>query len=85
MFKVKEIFSSIQGEGFYTGRPAVFLRFAGCNLWNGKLKDKQNAIDEINKYVSLNNIEIVDLRFLNKKIYVKTKQNEKIVMKKEGK
>ena len=44
MFKVKEIFSSIQGEGFYTGRPAVFLRFAGCNLWNGNLKDKQNAI-----------------------------------------
>ena len=44
MFNVKEIFSSIQGEGFYTGRPAVFLRFTGCNLWNGKLKDKQNAI-----------------------------------------
>ena len=54
-------------------------------LFKLPLKDKQNAIDEINKYVSLNNIEIVDLRFLNKKIYVKTKQNEKIVMKKEGK
>ena len=41
---VKEIFYSIQGEGFYTGRPAVFCRFAGCNLWSGKEADRQKAI-----------------------------------------
>jgi 7-carboxy-7-deazaguanine synthase len=35
MYKVKEIFTTIQGEGFNVGKAAVFLRFAGCNLWNG--------------------------------------------------
>ena len=35
-YLVKEIFYSIQGEGFHSGRPAVFCRFAGCNLWSGK-------------------------------------------------
>jgi 7-carboxy-7-deazaguanine synthase len=43
-YQVKEIFYSLQGEGFYTGRPAVFCRFAGCNLWSGKETDRQNAI-----------------------------------------
>ena len=43
MYKVKEIFKSIQGEGFYSGREAVFLRFSGCNLWSGLSKDKKNA------------------------------------------
>ncbi|MBF0106568.1 MAG: 7-carboxy-7-deazaguanine synthase [Deltaproteobacteria bacterium] len=43
-YAVKEIFYSIQGEGFHTGRPAVFCRFSGCNLWNGKEKDRQNAL-----------------------------------------
>ena len=42
-YLVKEIFYSIQGEGFYTGRPAVFCRFAGCNLWSGKEDDRVNA------------------------------------------
>jgi 7-carboxy-7-deazaguanine synthase (Cx14CxxC type) len=41
---VKEIFYSIQGEGFYAGRPAVFCRFAGCNLWSGKEEDREDAI-----------------------------------------
>lgn len=36
MYQVKEIFYTLQGEGRQTGRPAVFLRFAGCNLWNGR-------------------------------------------------
>ena len=44
MFKIKEIFKSIQGEGFLTGSPAVFVRFSGCNLWNGMSINKSNAI-----------------------------------------
>ena len=35
-YAVKEIFYTLQGEGVNTGRPAVFLRFAGCNLWTGR-------------------------------------------------
>jgi len=34
-YAVKEIFLTLQGEGIHAGRPAVFLRFSGCNLWNG--------------------------------------------------
>ncbi len=40
MYLVKEIFYTLQGEGFHAGRPAVFLRFAGCNLWTGKEADR---------------------------------------------
>ena len=43
-YLVKEIFYSIQGEGFYSGRPAVFCRFAGCNLWSGKEADRAKAV-----------------------------------------
>jgi 7-carboxy-7-deazaguanine synthase len=43
-YLVKEIFYSIQGEGFYSGRPAVFCRFAGCNLWSGKEADREKAV-----------------------------------------
>lgn len=38
------MFYSLQGEGAHTGRPAIFLRFSGCNLWNGKESDRENAI-----------------------------------------
>jgi 7-carboxy-7-deazaguanine synthase (Cx14CxxC type) len=34
-YLIKELFYSLQGEGFYSGRPAIFCRFTGCNLWNG--------------------------------------------------
>lgn len=40
MYIIKEIFKSIQGEGFYSGNEAVFVRFSGCNLWNGKEEDR---------------------------------------------
>jgi 7-carboxy-7-deazaguanine synthase (Cx14CxxC type) len=41
---VKEIFYSLQGEGANVGRPAVFCRFAGCNLWSGREEDRATAI-----------------------------------------
>ena len=44
MYLVKEIYYTIQGEGYHVGRPAVFLRFSGCNLWSGHEKDRKNAI-----------------------------------------
>lgn len=43
-YVVKEIFYSLQGEGAQVGRPAVFCRFAGCNLWTGREKDRPSAI-----------------------------------------
>ncbi len=44
MYNVKEIFFSIQGEGAYCGRTAVFCRFSGCNLWNGRESDRSTSI-----------------------------------------
>ena len=44
MYFTKEIYYTIQGEGFYTGRPAIFIRFTGCNLWTGLEKDREDAI-----------------------------------------
>ena len=43
-YAVKEIFYTLQGEGAQTGRPAVFCRFAGCNLWSGLERDRKDAI-----------------------------------------
>ena len=43
-YKVKEIFYTLQGEGGQSGRPAVFCRFTGCNLWTGREKDRDKAI-----------------------------------------
>ncbi len=43
MYAVKEIYFTIQGEGAHTGRPAVFLRFSGCNLWSGQEKTRKTA------------------------------------------
>ena len=42
-YTVKEIFRTLQGEGAQTGRAAVFLRFAACNLWNGREEDRAEA------------------------------------------
>ena len=44
MYAVKEIFLTLQGEGVHTGRPAVFCRFAGCNLWSGREEDRDKAV-----------------------------------------
>ncbi|MES2723537.1 MAG: 7-carboxy-7-deazaguanine synthase [Pseudomonadota bacterium] len=43
-YSVKEIFLTLQGEGGQAGRPAVFCRFAGCNLWSGREQDRANAV-----------------------------------------
>lgn len=43
MYTVKEIFYTLQGEGMQAGRPAVFCRFAGCNLWTGREADRATA------------------------------------------
>ena len=43
-YSAKEVFLTIQGEGGQAGRPAVFLRFAGCNLWSGREQDRATAV-----------------------------------------
>lgn len=43
-YSVKEIFYTLQGEGFHAGRPALFCRFAGCNLWSGREQDRGKAV-----------------------------------------
>ena len=44
LYAIKEIYYTLQGEGAHTGRPAVFCRFSGCNLWSGLEKDRHKAI-----------------------------------------
>jgi 7-carboxy-7-deazaguanine synthase (Cx14CxxC type) len=44
MYAVKEIFYTLQGEGLQAGRPAVFCRFSGCNLWTGREVDRATAV-----------------------------------------
>ena len=43
-YSVREMYYTLQGEGAQSGRPAVFLRFAGCNLWSGREKDRATAV-----------------------------------------
>jgi 7-carboxy-7-deazaguanine synthase len=43
-YSVKELFYTLQGEGAMTGRPAVFCRFTGCNLWSGLERDRDSAV-----------------------------------------
>lgn len=43
-YTVKECFYTLQGEGVHAGRPAVFCRFSGCNLWTGHEKDRAHAV-----------------------------------------
>jgi len=44
MYKIKEIFLTKQGEGYHTGKKSIFIRFSGCNLWNGLEQDRHKAI-----------------------------------------
>lgn len=44
VYRVKEIFYTLQGEGTHAGRPAVFCRFTSCNLWTGRESDRHRAI-----------------------------------------
>jgi len=43
-YSIKEIYYTLQGEGFHTGRSAVFCRFTGCNLWSGLERDRATAV-----------------------------------------
>jgi 7-carboxy-7-deazaguanine synthase (Cx14CxxC type) len=43
-YLVKEVFFTLQGEGAHTGRPAVFCRFSGCNLWSGREEHRADAV-----------------------------------------
>ena len=43
-YSVKEMFMTVQGEGGQAGRPAVFVRFSGCNLWSGLERDRPHAV-----------------------------------------
>ncbi len=43
-YVVKEVFATLQGEGWHTGRAAVFCRFAGCNLWTGREGNRASAV-----------------------------------------
>jgi 7-carboxy-7-deazaguanine synthase (Cx14CxxC type) len=43
-YAIKEIFYTLQGEGLNAGRPAVFCRFSGCNLWSGREEDRAKAV-----------------------------------------
>ena len=46
-YAVKEIFYSLQGEGAHAGRPAIFCRFTGCNLWSGQEKHRADAVCQL--------------------------------------
>jgi len=43
-YSIKEIYYTLQGEGVHTGRPSIFIRFSGCNLWSGREEDRQSAV-----------------------------------------
>lgn len=43
-YLVNEVFYTLQGEGYWTGRPAVFVRFSRCNLWSGREQDRATAV-----------------------------------------
>jgi len=45
-YAVKEVFLTLQGEGHHTGSVAIFVRFAGCNIWSGKHEDRQKAAEK---------------------------------------
>ena len=48
MYSIKEIYLTKQGEGYHTGKSAIFIRFSGCNLWSGLEKDRILSQEDAN-------------------------------------
>ena len=71
-YRIKEIFYSIQGEGYHSGKPAIFIRFSGCNLWSGREKDRNNAI------CKFCDTDFVGIDGVNGGIYTASELNEKV-------
>ncbi len=57
-YRVNEVYYTLQGEGAHTGRPAVFLRFSGCNLWTGREEDRGSGRGECARWCDTNFIGI---------------------------
>lgn len=53
-YAVKEIYYTLQGEGIHAGRPAVFLRFSGCNLWSGREEDRSAGLGSCARWCDTN-------------------------------
>ena len=83
-YKIKEIFYSIQGEGYHSGKPAIFIRFSGCNLWSGHEKERNKAICKFcdTDFVGTNGINggVYTAKGLSEKVQSITKANCKFVV-----
>ncbi len=83
-YKIKEIFYSIQGEGYHSGKPAIFIRFSGCNLWSGLEKERNKAICKFcdTDFVGTNGINggVYTAKELSDKVQSITKANCKFVV-----
>ena len=82
-YSVKEIFYTLQGEGVNAGKPAIFCRFVGCNLWSGKEVDRAKAICTFCDTQFLGGEKITNPRLLiNKisKLWPKDQPNKLVVL-----
>ena len=62
IYSVKEIFLTLQGEGYNAGTPAVFCRFSGCNLWNGIEKDRKTTVEKNNSVIGTEKQQCIEKR-----------------------
>jgi len=71
-YAVKELYYTLQGEGAQAGRPAVFLRFAGCNLWTGREADRASAICDSGDTVQLDEPLVAALHGVGFEVAIET-------------